>query len=89
MKKNKRIIIVGKAASGKDFLKKKFKEKGFKLDVSYTTRPIRTGEIEGEDYYYKSKEDFQDMVIRNKFYEYVKHGDYYYGTGLNLPLSLL
>ena len=44
---NKRIIIVGPAAAGKDHLKKKFKERGFELDVSYTTREPREGEVDG------------------------------------------
>jgi guanylate kinase len=79
---NKRIIICGPAAAGKDFLKKKFKERGFKLDVSYTTRPPREGEKDGVDYYFKSEDMFNLKIAHDDFYEYIKHGDYYYGTGL-------
>jgi len=74
-----RIILVGSAGSGKDFLKKKFKERGFDCDISYTTRPIREGEVDGIDYHFISEPEFV-----NKFYdiyEYAKHGDYLYGTG--------
>ena len=78
---HKRIILVGPAASGKDFLKKKFGEKGFELDVSYTTRPIREGEKEGVDYYYYSEEDFVKKIQSGGFYETAKHGLYMYGTG--------
>lgn len=79
---SKRIILVGPAAAGKDFLKKKFKDRGFKLDVSYTTRPIREGEVKDGTYHYISFNEFTSMIAFDKFYEYAKHGEYYYGTGL-------
>jgi hypothetical protein len=51
MKSNKsRIILCGKAASGKDHLRKILEGRGFKYGVSYTTRPPRQGEIDGKDY---------------------------------------
>ena len=50
MRNHKRIILVGKAASGKDHLRKKFESRGFKYAVTYTTRPPREGEIDGKDY---------------------------------------
>ena len=75
-----RIIIVGPAASGKDFLKQRLGEKGFKLDVSYTTRSPREGEVNGKDYHFVSKKEFFDESM--DFFEYVKFGEHYYGTGL-------
>ena len=75
----KRIIIVGPAASGKDFLRQKFKERGFTLDVSYTTRPPREGEIDGVDYNFISEREFIDKFY--DFYEQAQHGPYFYGTG--------
>ena len=81
MNKNKRIILVGKAASGKDFLKRKFGERGFNLDVSYTTRPIREGEFKGIDYNFISEKDFDLKIKHDGFYEWAQHGDYKYGTG--------
>ena len=79
MKNKSRIIIIGPAASGKDFLKKKFKERGFELDVSYTSRPPREGEIDGVDYHFLTELEFIDKI--NDFYESTKHGPYWYGTG--------
>ena len=76
---NKRIILVGPAASGKDYLKKKFGEQGFALDVSYTTRPIRDGEVAGVDYHYISEEEFHEKFY--DMYEWCNHGLYMYGTG--------
>jgi len=78
---NKRIILVGAAASGKDYLKKKFGGQGFKLDVSYTTRPIREGEVNGVDYNFLPEKDFQLMMKYDAFYEWAQHGEYKYGTG--------
>lgn len=55
-----KIIIVGKAGSGKDFLRKKLESKGFKYGVSSTSRPKREGEKEGEDYYFRSLDFFKN-----------------------------
>ena len=46
-----KIILVGKAASGKDFLKHRLHKKGFTIGVSHTTRLPRNSEIDGEDYH--------------------------------------
>ena len=56
MRNHKRIILVGKAASGKDHLRKRFESRGFKYSVSYTTRPPREGEIDGKDYFFITDE---------------------------------
>ena len=77
----KRIIICGPAGAGKDYLKKKFGERGFKLDVSYTTRYKREEEKYGVDYNFISKDEFTLRISNGGFYEYCKHGDYSYGTG--------
>ena len=52
------IVITGPAASGKDYLKNVFAKKGFSHGVLDTTRPIRKGEHNGVDYYFKNNEDF-------------------------------
>lgn len=80
---HKRIILVGPTASGKTFIREKFRQRGFSIDVSYTTRNPRQGEQNGVDYNFISREDFQDMVMLNKFYEWVQYGDNFYGTGLD------
>lgn len=75
-----RIIIVGKAASGKDYLKKKFTEKGFMPEVSMTTRPMREGEVNGMDYHFVSRDKFEQIIAEGHFYEYVEFNGNYYGT---------
>ena len=75
-----RIILVGKAASGKDHLRKKFENRGFKYAVSYTTRPPRPGEIDGKDYIFISDEVFEEMIYLDNWYEWVSFNGWKYGT---------
>ena len=48
--------------------------------TSITTRPQRPDEVEGVDYYFVSKEDFETMISEDAFLEYDAHMDNYYGT---------
>jgi guanylate kinase len=81
MKSNKsRIILCGKAASGKDHLRKILEGRGFKYGVSYTTRPPRQGEIDGKDYFFLEESEFKDLIEQGFFYEYVTFNGWYYGT---------
>lgn len=77
---HKRIILVGKAASGKDNLRKRFESKGFKYAVSYTTRPPREGEVNNQDYIFITDELAQTMINEGNFYEYVEFNGWIYGT---------
>ena len=85
MKNNSRIILCGPAAAGKDYLKNKFKERGFKVDVSYTTREKRPNEVDGIDYNFISREEFLNKINTRHnippFYEYVEYDGQYYATG--------
>ena len=76
----KRIILVGPAGSGKDFLRKKLEAKGYKYGVSYTTRPPRIGEVDGKDYHFVSEDRFKEMVQNDEFHEYVAFNNWFYGT---------
>lgn len=75
-----RIILCGHSASGKDFLSNTFVKRNFQRSISYTTRPIRENEIEGEDYHFISVEEFQDKESQNFWYEFVQFNGWYYGT---------
>jgi len=77
---HKRIILVGKAASGKDYARKVFQRQGFKYAVSYTTRPPRPDEIDSIDYFFISQEEANRMIQENEFYEYVIFNGWVYGT---------
>ena len=75
-----KIILVGKAAAGKDHMRKILEGRGFNYGVSYTTRPKREGEIDGEDYYFLTDEEFANMDDDNQWYEYVQFNSWMYGT---------
>ena len=77
---HKRIILVGRAASGKDFARKLLTKRNFNHAISYTTRPLRNGEVDGVDYFFLSEEKFKEMIDKNEFYEYVAFNNWYYGT---------
>jgi guanylate kinase len=79
MTKN-RIIICGGGGSGKDHLKQRFINKGFKPSISYTTRPPREDEINGKDYIFLDVNKFKEMIEDGKFYEYKLFNNWYYGT---------
>lgn len=79
---NKRIILCGPSACGKNYIRERFVEKGYSIDVSYTSREKRLGEIDGLDYKFLSKEQFEKKIQDGEFYEWVQYNDNYYGTGL-------
>jgi guanylate kinase len=56
------------------------KDKQVKVSISYTTREKRHGEVEGENYFFVSKETFQAMIQSGEFLEYAEVFGHYYGT---------
>jgi len=76
----KRIILVGAAGSGKDYFRDAILYYGLIKDISYTTRPIREGEINGEDYHFVNRPTFENAKDDGKFYEQVEFNNAYYGT---------
>ncbi len=58
MHKRSKLVLVGKAAAGKDYLRTRYENRGFVFGVSYTTRPPRkrANEKEGIDYYFVNEE---------------------------------
>ena len=75
-----KILIVGKSGSGKNGLKNKLTQKGFTKSISYTTRTPRPEEINGEDYYFISDEQFDNLSRCNFFRESFQKNGYFYGT---------
>lgn len=75
------MIIVGHGASGKDYLAEKLIEKGLNKSVTYTTRPMRDGEIDGDVYHFVTLDKFESMIQNDEFYEYERFlGNWYYGS---------
>lgn len=54
------------------------------FSVSFTTRKPRVGEADGVNYYFVSKETFEEMIARDEFLEHARYVDNYYGTSLKL-----
>ena len=83
----KLFCLMGKSASGKDAIFRYLKENktlGLKEIVSYTTRPMRTGEKEGVDYHFVDQTSYETMcqegkVIESRTYDTVK-GKWHYFT---------
>ncbi len=56
------------------------KRYGYVISISATTRLPRDGEKEGVNYFYKTTEEFEDMIKKEELMEYAKYVDNYYGT---------
>ena len=76
------IILAGVAGAGKDTVKKELIRRMEDVVTlpSFTTRPMREGDVEGGTYYFVSKEEFEQRIKNNEFYEYDIHHNNYYGT---------
>lgn len=73
-----RYIIVGKAASGKDWCQKMFVENGYKPLKQYTTRPKRPNET-GDEYHFVSKKRIENLKEKQQFASLKIFKDWYYG----------
>lgn len=62
-------IIIGKSASGKNFIMNQHLLLGAKPVITYTTRPIRKGEKNGKDYHFVSVQKFMNLRKKHKFAE--------------------
>ena len=78
------LVLSGPSGAGKSSLIHKIIDDIGKsyFSISTTTRPMRKGEVDGEDYYFVDKEEFEREIEEDQFLEYaVVHGNYY-GTSL-------
>lgn len=79
------LILIGKSASGKTTIRDILTMKhGFHSIITYTTRPMRKGEISDVTYHYISNEEFLKKIDEDFFVEWEKYrvGEsvWYYGT---------
>ena len=76
------IILSSPSGVGKTTLTKKIQQKhqSFKISVSHTTRAPRSNEINGVDYFFVPKKEFEKLIKEKKFYEYAEIFSNYYGT---------
>ena len=79
---NKLFVISGASGVGKSTVLAKVMgaRPDLRFSVSATTRNIRPGEVDGESYYFITKDKFLEMIENHEFLEYDAHMDNYYGT---------
>lgn len=87
---NKIIVLAGVSGVGKTTIAELLKNKySFKSPASYTTRARRPNEVDGEHYYFISKEQFQSYIQQDFFLEYDQVFGNYYGTSRQQLESIL
>jgi len=76
------FVLSSPSGVGKTTLTKKIaiNNSNFVISISHTTRKLRPNEINGKDYYFVSKDEFQSLIKKNSFFENAKIFDNYYGT---------
>ena len=80
------VVISGPSGVGKGTVRKALFEMpkhNLTYSISMTTRKKREGEVDGKDYYFVSKEEFEKKIEENKFLEYAEFVGNYYGTPLD------
>ncbi len=81
-KKGKLFVYAGASGVGKGTIMKELLKRNetIKLSVSATTRNPREGEVHGREYFFVTKEKFEEMIKDNGFLEHAQYCDNYYGT---------
>ncbi|WP_039764447.1 guanylate kinase [Caldicellulosiruptor sp. F32] len=91
MKEGLLIVISGPAGVGKGTVVGKLLERNpnIKLSISKTTRKPRPGEREGVNYFFVSRQQFEDDIKNHNFLEYAEYNNNYYGTPKDFVLETL
>ena len=77
------IVLSGPSGVGKGTVRKQIFDDpttSYKYSISMTTRDKRDGEIDGVDYFFKTKEEFETLIQQDQFIEYAEYVGNYYGT---------
>lgn len=80
------FILSGPSGVGKGTVRKAlFESEGteLKYSVSMTTRQMRQGEQEGVDYFFRTREEFEEKIAAGEMLEYAEYVGNYYGTPLD------
>lgn len=76
------LIISSPSGAGKTTLARKLTsvDKNLILSISVTTRPLRPSEVDGKDYFFKTKDEFEKMVSDDELLEHAEVFGNFYGT---------
>lgn len=75
------IVLSGASASGKTEVAKILAAKyGLVKVITTTTRPMRVGEVDGKDYFFITKERFEELIRLDAFVEFTIYNGNYYGS---------
>ena len=77
------VVISAPSGGGKTTVIRKVLASGndhFRYSISATTRPLRTGEVDGQDYHFLSLEEFKDKKEQGEYVEWAEVHDNYYAT---------
>lgn len=77
------IVLSGPSGVGKGTVRKEIFDDpttSYKYSISMTTRQMREGEVNGVDYFFKTKEEFEALIQEDQFIEYAEYVENYYGT---------
>ena len=76
------IILSSPSGAGKTTLTKKISaNNNFSVSISHTTRHPRTNEINGKDYIFVNKDEFNELINNDEFLEYAEVFKNLYGSG--------
>ena len=90
--KNEGIIVIlsSPSGAGKTTLVKEISRRNnFQISISHTTRKPRSNEINGKDYYFVSDTEFKNLINDDKFLEYAKVFQHYYGSSKDIIFKML
>jgi guanylate kinase len=82
MRRGMMVVLSSPSGAGKTTLARRLLEadKKVEMSVSVTTRPRRSSEIDGRDYYFVTEEEYRRMVKRGELLEHARVFDNWYGT---------
>ena len=91
VKKGMLFVLSSPSGVGKTTLTKKISSnnKNFSISISHTTRKPRPNEVHGEDYFFISENEFNELIKKESFFEHAKIFDNLYGTTKKQVLNLM